>query len=58
MTRLGSADQSISIAADQRQNFLRHVKEPPFSLYFNKNKLVVKIDDASKLTIAEKDRLK
>jgi hypothetical protein len=48
---------SLSIV-DQNKTFLRHVKEPQFSLVFNKNNLVVKIDDKSKLTIAEKERLK
>ena len=37
---------------------LRPVKETPFHLHYNKNNLVVKIDDPNKLTLAEKEQLK
>lgn len=40
------------------KGILRVSKEPAFNLYFNKNNLVVLIDDKQKLTLVEQQRLR
>ena len=52
-----SSTESLSIDGNQKK-MIRTTKEAPFNLYFNKNNLVVLIDDKQKLTIAERERLR
>jgi hypothetical protein len=52
-----SNSDSLSMQGVQKRMF-ETTKEQSFNLHFNRNNLVVRIDDSQKLTLLEKERLK